>query len=258
MERLENRRPRGINARNLRAWGLFFAAAGIIGRGTIQGHMLGVGALNGQELLSAIGATEQAMQLATISLILQALETCALPIFALLLVEGIQHTSDKKAYFLRVLGLALTCEIPYNLAVGVKILDFSTRNPVFSLVVAMAMILLYGMYDAPGIKNKLIKLFVTVAALVWCNMLTIEYGGPMVVIAAVLWAFRGKPLYRNFAGAAAAICCTAFNPFFLAAPMGFMAVHFYNGEHAERNGSNYNYLYYPIILIAAFSLGILL
>mgnify|MGYP003298753131 CR=1 FL=1 len=197
MERLENRRPRGIDSKALRIWGLFFAAAGIIGRGTIQGHMLGIGDLSGQELLSAIGATEQAMQLATISLILQALETCALPIFALLLTEGIQYTSNKKAYFLRVLGLALTCEIPYNLAVGAKFLDFSTRNPVFSLVVCMAMILLFRMYDGPGIKNKLIKLFVAVAALVWCNMLTIEFGGPMVVVAGILWAFRKKPLYRK-------------------------------------------------------------
>ena len=103
MERLENRRPRGIDSKALRTWGLLFAAAGIIGRGTIQAHMLGIGHLSGQELLTALGATEQAMQLATISLILQALEVCALPIFALLLTEGMQHTSSKKAYFLRVL-----------------------------------------------------------------------------------------------------------------------------------------------------------
>lgn len=258
MERLENRRPRGIDSKALRTWGLLFAAAGIIGRGTIQAHMLGIGHLSGQELLTALSATEQAMQLATISLILQALEVCALPIFALLLTEGMQYTSNKKAYFLRVAGLALTCEIPYNMAVGAKFLDFSTRNPVFSLVVAMAMILLWGMYDGPGLKNKLIKVFVTVAALVWCKMLSVEFGGPMIVVTGVLWAFRKKPLYRNFAGAAAAICCTAFNPFFLAAPMGFMAVHFYNGEHPEKNGANYNYLAYPIILIAAFALGVLL
>lgn len=257
MERLNSRKKRGINGNALRTWGLLFAAAGVIGRGVIQSHMLGIGQLNAQQLLEVIGSSDQAMNLATISLILQAIETCAVPVFALLLTEGLQHTSDRKAYFLRVAGLALACEIPYNLAIGGKLLDFGSRNPVFGLVVCMVMVFLFGMYSEPKLTNKLIKGLIAVAAVLWCGMLKIEFGAAMVVVTATMWAFRRNVLYRNFAGAAAAIACTAFSPFFLAAPMGFMTVHFYDGERNE-DSRTANYLYYPAMLVCAAAAGFLL
>lgn len=257
MERLNSRRKKGINGNTLRTWGLLFAAAGIIGRGVIQTHMLGIGQLNAQQLLEVIGSSDQAMNLATISLILQAIETCAVPVFALLLTEGFQHTSDRKAYFIRVAGLALACEIPYNLAIGGKLLDFGSRNPVFGLVMCMVMLMLYGLYAEPKLSHKLIKFIVTIAAVLWCGMLKIEFGAAMVVVTATMWALRRNVLYRNFAGAAAAIVCTVFSPFFLASPMGFMAVHFYDGERNE-DSRTANYLYYPAMLVCAAVAGFLL
>ena len=257
MERLTRRKQNGINGNALRTWALLFAAAGVIGRGIIQTHMLGIGQISAVQLLEVISASDSAMKLATLSLVLQAMETCALPIFALLLVEGVKYTADFKAYALRVAGLALLTEIPYNLAMGGKLLDFSTRNPVFSLLVCMALIYFYRTYAASGIKNILIKIAVSAAAIIWCEMLKIDFGSPMVLVVAVLWAFRKNPLYRNFAGAAAAIVCTVFSPFFLAAPMGFMAVHFYNDEKCTTD-RRMNYLAYPAMLLVAALAGVIL
>lgn len=257
MERLNNRKKRGINGNALRTWGLLFAAAGIIGRGVIQTHMLGIGQISAQQLLDVISASDQAMLLTTCSLVLQAVETCAVPIFALLLTEGMQHTKDAKAYFLRIAGLALLCELPYNLAVGGKLLDFSSRNPVFSLVLGMIMLFFFQRYAGTKLPNVLIKIAVTAAAIVWCEMLGVEFGSAMVLVSAVLWAFRRNTLYRNFAGAAAAIVCTVFSPFFLAAPMGFMAVHLYDGEPST-NSRKVNYLSYPAILVIAAAVGMIL
>ena len=45
MERLGNTRPSGLHAGNLRAWGMLFVVAGIIGRSILQNQMLGVGVL---------------------------------------------------------------------------------------------------------------------------------------------------------------------------------------------------------------------
>ena len=81
-------------------------------------------------------------------------------------------------------------------------------------------------------------------------MLKIEFGICFVLIAGVMWAFRSRPLYRNFAGASAAIVCSVFNPFFLASPMGFLAVHMYNGEDGEENRV-FCYLFYPAVLLLA-------
>lgn len=256
MERLSSRKKHGINGNVLRTWGLVFLAAGIIGRGVIQNGILGIGSLNAQQLLAVIGSSDQAMTMATISLVLQAVETCAVPIFALLLTEGMQHTKDRKAYFLRVLKLALAAEIPYNLAINGHLLWMDSRNPVFSLVLCMAMFYLYSRFPAGKLGNLLVKAVITAASMVWCEMLGIEFGSAMVLVTAVLWGMRGNPLYRNFAGAAAAIVCTVFSPFFLAAPMGFMAVHFYDGEQGT-TGRTLNYLAYPVMLAAAAVLGLI-
>lgn len=251
MERLTTRKKfGGINGNALRTWALLFAAAGIIGRGVIQTHMLGIGGITGQQLLEAISTSDSAMTLATCSLVLQAMETCAVPIFALMIVEGVQNTSDFKAYFLRVAGLAVLTELPYNLALSGKFFAFGSRNPVFALVLALVMMYFYRLYAGPGIKNTAIKALVTIAGILWCEMLKVEFGSATLLIAAVLWAFRANTLYRNFAGAAAAIVCTMFSPFYLAAPMGFMAVHFYNGEKGT-NSRIVNYLAYPAMLLIA-------
>ena len=55
----------------------------------------------------------------------------------------------------------------------------------------------------------------------------------------------------------AAVVCTMITPFYLAAPMGFLAVHFYNGEE-NTNSRLVNYLAYPAILLVTALVGILL
>lgn len=254
MERLTTQKPSGMNGDSLRTWGLFFLAAGVIGRGLLQTHILGIGQLTALQLLETMNASQTAMTMVTISLVLQAMETCAVPIFAMMLVEGVQHTSDFKAYMLRVTGLALIAEIPYNLAFSGKILAMDARNPVFGLVLSMVMLYFFRQYAGFGIKQILIKVFVAVASVIWCRMLSIDSGICVVLVVAVLWTFRKKALYRNFAGAIALVLCTAVSPFYLAAPMGFLAVFFYNGEEGT-NSRTVKYLAYPVILLVTGLLG---
>ena len=258
MERLGNpNRNTGITVNALRTWGMVFLAAGVIGRGVIQNHILGFAGMSTEQMLQVMESSDTAMNYATLSIVMQALEVCAAPVFAVLLVEGVLHTSDFNKYFTRVLELALLTEIPYNLAMGKGILDFSTRNPVFSLVLGMLLIFFYQRYSKPGFKNVLIKILVTVAALVWIRMLKIEFGAPVIVILIVLWALRAKPMYRNFAGASAAIACSLISPFFLASPMSFLAIHLCNWEKGEENRT-LNYLMYPGMLLIGTLVGKLL
>lgn len=258
MERLGNHyKKTGISINALRTWGLLFLAAGIIGRGVIQNHILGFTGLSTQQMLEIMGASESAMNYATLSIALQALETCAAPIFAVLLVEGVVHTSDFNKYFTRILGIALVTEIPYNLCMGVGLLDFSTRNPMLALVLGLLLMFFYQRYSGKGIKNAGIKVLVTVAALLWVKMLSIDFGTPMLVLIVVLWCCRKKGMYRNFIGASAAMACSLSSPFFLAAPMSFLAIHMCNWEKTEENRA-VNFLSYPALLLLAFLVGKLL
>ncbi len=257
MERIRNNKPAGISGNALRAWGLLFLALGVIGRGVIQTHMLGLANADTQQILEIMSSSETAMGLATTSIILQAVETCAAPIFAFLLVEGMQHTSDRVRYLMRVLGVAVISELPYNLAMCGRILAMESRNPVFGMVLSMIMILFYQRYGDKGFANTLIKLVITVAAMGWGAMLNVDSCTAVVLIAAVLWGMRERANYRNFVGTAAAVVCSTFSPFFLASPMGFLAVHLYNGKKCDTSPL-VKYLAYPAMLLAAAIAGFLL
>ena len=72
-----------IDGNILRLWGLIFVIAGIVGRGVIQAHILGVNGAGSQELLDILSTKPNAMSYAALSIALQAAETCAVPIFQL-------------------------------------------------------------------------------------------------------------------------------------------------------------------------------
>ena len=147
--------------------------------------------------------------------------------------------------------------MPYNLAMGAKLIVMESRNPVFALVVCMALLFFYRQYSQKGMQNTLIKAMVTVAALVWCEMLKVDFGAAMVIVTSVMWATRSNTLYRNFAGASAAIVCTTISPFFLASPMTFLVIHMHNGEKSTTS-RKINYVAYPAMLLAAALLGMVI
>ena len=244
MERLGNTRPSGLNTGSLRTWGMLFAIAGIISRCMLQNTLLGVGTRSMQELMELMQADQTAMIITTVSLVLQAMETVAVPIFVFLLFEGFQHTSDWKKYLTRLVGLALLTEIPYDLAMNGKVLEFGTQNPVIGLVLCFALLLLFRRFAG----KKLICVMMALAGFVWALMLKVDHGIPMMLMICVMQLFRNKKMYMGFSGMAAAALCTGISPFYLVAPMGFLAIHFYNGE--KGNSSRLvNYLFYPVTLL---------
>ena len=245
MERLGNARPSGLHAGNLRAWGMLFAIAGIISRSLLQNQMLGVGLRSMQELMELMQSSDTAMAIATVALVLQAVETVAVPIFAFLLAEGFLHTSDWKKYLLRVVALAVLTEIPFDLAMNQKVLEFGSQNPVFALVLGLVMLYLFERFAG----KKLICVIMALAGLAWALMLKIDHGIPMILMICVIYLFRNKKMYMGFSGMAAAALCTGISPFYLIAPMGFLAIHFYNGEEGN-TGKLVNYLFYPVSLLA--------
>ena len=243
MERINNNRRTGLNGSALRTWGFLFIVLGAAGMGIVQYRLLGLGNMTTHSLLEAMEQSGDVMAFATVALVLQAMESCAVPIFAFLLVEGYLHTSDLKMYMVRVGVLALVSELPYNLAMGGSIWVTGSRNPVFALVIGLVMMYLYSRF-----KQVLIKILITVCAVVWCEMLDIDHGSFTVILVATLWGMRKRPQYRLFVGCAAAVVCSIISPFYLASPMSFLALHSYNGEPGDRNRL-VNYLCYPVILL---------
>ena len=259
MERLarQERERSGITRQALRLWGLLFVMAGILGRSILQNRLLNMGNINSQELLDAMIQSEQVMVYATLALIMQAVEACAIPIFAFLLVEGVQRTSNLDKYLVRVLGLAFVSELPYNLAMSGSLWDTTSRNPVFGLAFAMGMLYLFRLYGGDSIGKRLLRVVITAAAVLWPMMLRIQDGACCVIMVAVLWLCRDKKQYRTFIGCAVGALCSLMSFYYLAIPMAFLAIHFYRGDKGEENRL-VNYLAYPVLLLAAALAGMLL
>lgn len=223
----------------------------------MQNRYLQLDQISAQELLELMSASGTVMVMATAALALQAVETCAVPLFSFLLVEGFAHTASRKKYFLRVAALAVISEIPYNLALSGTLLDGSSRNPVFGLALGLILMYFWNRFDSRDFPGKLLRFAITAAAVFWAGMLKIDRGVPMVVIIGVLWLLGNKPQLRTLVGSVAAMACSAVSPFYLASAMGFLPIHLYNGER-EQFERRTHYVVYPVLLLAVWAAGTLL
>jgi len=245
----EEKAPGGLSGRGLRIWGFVFLLAGAISHGILQNSLLGLNTVTGAQLLEIMDSSRSAMILATAALILQVIESCAVPVFAFLLLEGFLHTGNVLKYLLRLAGAALLSEIPYNLAIGGSWIDAGSRNPVFGLVLGLILLYVYDRYAEKTGQNITVKVVVTLAAVAWAGMLKVDYGFSIILLVCVLWIFRRNAVYQNLAAATASVACTIASPLFLGAPMGCLVVHFYNGTKGKINRW-IAYGAYPVLLLA--------
>lgn len=248
MNFLRRNRSSGITATGLRVWGMLFVAAGIVSRCLLQNTILGLGSASTVEILAMLNEDSTNMILATVAIVLQAAETCSVPVFALLLAEGFVHTKDWKKYLLRVAAIAAVSEIPYDLALNGSFWDMGAQNPCIGLVLGMVVLYLYSRFSQPIASHKLLKVVILIAAVMWAEMLNVEHGTPLVIMVALFWLMRNRTGLRSLACAAVALMCTIVSPFYLASSMGCLPVHLYNGEQGESNRI-VNYLAYPVILL---------
>ena len=248
MERLRREGPSGLTNTSLRTWGLLCLIFGVVGRCALELRLLGIGTVSNQELLEAMQNSSAVMAMASLSLVMQAISTCAAPVFCFLLVEGFTHTENLKNYMIRVAGLAVMTEIPFNYAMCGQWIDLSSRNPVFAMMLCLVLMYFFDRYKERTFGNYAVKVVVILAAFLWTAMLGIQEGACCLILTMVIWLFRKNPMYRDFVGAVVAVLCSMFNPYYLAAPMGFLLIHFYNGEKGERSRWA-NYLAYPAVLL---------
>lgn len=255
---LRSRRiSKGSDAAALRKWAILLLATGIVGRSILRDGILGLDPLDGAQLMAAL-EDNGTMAAATAAIFCGVLETCAVPLFAFLLVEGFLHTSGFEKYLLRVGSVALVSELPYNLAMGGGLLDLQSRNPAFGLVIGLVMLFFFHAYGGKSFRNTLMKMLILLAALLWCRMLRIDQGICTVIFVAALWLVREKSNFRLLAVFAGTMICAVFDFFYLGACLSCMMLHRCTGERGGQN-EKLNYAAYPALLllggIAAMLLG---
>lgn len=251
MNEIAERRRFSLSGMGLRIWGLLFLAVGAVGRSVIQNTLMALNTIGSQEILDALENSNTMLQYATVAVVFQAAEACAAPIFAFLLVEGFRHTSNFKHYLLRLAGLAVFCEIPYNLIAGGSWLLLDSQNPVFAMSICLIMLHFYDKYQEKTVHHILIQGLVTLTACLWIDLLMIQDGLQLVLLTAVIWFFREHAGWRTLAGCIVACLCGLLSPFYFAAFVSFLLIYLYAGERGT-DLKLVSYAAYPTILLTAY------
>lgn len=124
----------------------------------------------------------------------------ALPWYAWALVRGYHNTHNVTFYGLRLLALALICEVPYDFVTSGKIWDMSSQNPVFALLISL--VVLSGLDMArsklKGFIKILLSSIIVIAGALW-NLIgmvgvrqRIMWGGVIIFVLAMIFELMKK------------------------------------------------------------------
>ena len=225
---------------------MFIRTIGIV---VIEKGMIHLESYTQSSLNEAMAQDSRLMTLAGLGAVFQLAGGLAIPIFAFLLVEGVRNTSDYKKYLLAMLGTALLSELPYDLAMSGKILDFSGQNGMFTMTICLILLKCLELTGSiSGAAGKLVRFLEILAAVLWTSLFKSEYGLCMVLLTAVFYVFYTKNVIKTILGGAISLM-------YVTGPLAFYGLWCYNGERKNRINKYLYYAVYPVSLLLAFILA---
>lgn len=212
------------------------------------------------DLMAQTGAAAQAAAPAAVQtavLLLLMFSMGAIPIFAVLLVDGFGNGENFKHSLVGLCLLALISELPFNLAMTGKVFSLQVQNPVFALVLCELLLFVYHRSAGKGFVSALIAIAATVAGIFICSLAGLmEYGMPLLLATWVVWTFRRRNGTRVMAALLGSLICALLGIAYLTAPIGVLAIQFYDGEKSDKKYLPL-YLAYPVILLVSYGISFL-
>lgn len=170
----------------------------------------------------------------------------AFPIFCFLLVEGFEHTRDRRKYALRLGLFALLSEIPFDLAFSGCVLEFDYQNVFFTLFLGLLTMMVYRWTEEQvrwdAVPRTLLLMIEVLVGMGAAQLLSTDYGGIGVWCIMILYLFRKKRVWQIVAG------CLAFFWWELPAVIAFLPIALYNGKRGW-NVKYFFYFFYPVHLL---------
>lgn len=187
----------------------------------------------------------------------------AFPIFCFLLVEGFQRTGNRAKYALRMGIFALISEIPFDLALSSKVLEFNYQNVYFTLLIGLLTMIAVDAVDRAAVKSgdgnpgsilSVLRYFMELVVMFLgayvAECLHTDYGAKGVLCILVLYFFRLNRLMQCIAGACAFLWEQV-------APLAFLLVGFYDGRRGLKLKYVF-YLFYPVHLLVLYLICVML
>lgn len=174
-----------------------------------------------------------------IRLILEFISYPAIAIFTFLLVEGYEHTDDRRKYTLSLAVAALMAEPFYDYACIGKWLDYGASNGQnFLFALLMCQLILVFLKSAE--RSEKLKVFLIVSLLLavpfWAMLFNIRFSGIAMILTAVFYLLREKEVARDITAAAVGTVLK------VTGGLSALLIHGYNGER----GSYPKYLFYAL------------
>lgn len=115
------------------------------------------------------------------------------PIYAFLLVEGYFHTGSLKKYALRLLGLAVLSEIPFNLMYSSQLVYPVHQNVIWTLLIGLGCVHLNERVKERGMVLRILTAGATLLGGALMGVLSFaDYNAAGVLTILVFYFFRGR------------------------------------------------------------------
>jgi len=233
-----------ISVNALKLIGTVLAVLYFFSASVVQNGILRVSDYTAEQLNDLLAADGQAMLWAGIGSIGSVIGVIRIPIFAYLLVLGVEHTSDLRRYALTVLLFAAISEVPYDLAMTGQQWNWSEQNSLWTVLITLVMLWLLKRFQGKGMVPLLLGFLFTAAGCFWAIFLHCKFGGGFVLIAAVLFMLREHRGVSFGLGALISLI-------YATAPLGFVLTALCDGQRRDmgRFGKYIYYAVYPVMLV---------
>lgn len=215
---VQTKRKKGISLPSISARGLKITSAVLLVLGTIG--MLWLQVISSkidwpnlktqQDLTDFVKNNSSLMGQLSAAVIFHFVSKMAVPIFALLTVEGYLKARSRKIYLISIWALALISEIPFDVAFSKNgtAFDLACQNPVFSIAVCILLIhIIKKSNDYDGVTAVVMKIFVISVAMLLCDLLRFQYGITLVALCSIFYIFKNKQGWKMGLGIVAVLLC---------------------------------------------------
>ena len=236
--------PPQISVNSLKIIGAVLMVLYFFSACVVQNSILHVSDYTAEELNALMEADSQIMLWAGIGSIGSVIGVMGIPIFAYLLVQGVEHTSSLCRYALSVLVFAVISEVPYDLAVYGRVWDWDSQNTLWAVLIALVTLCLMKYVEGRGVMTYVLSAVAALGGCLWAVLINCKYGWGFVLIASVLFLLREHRTVSLIAGVGVSLV-------YMTASMGFILISLCNGERTTRDsklGKYAYYAYYPLIL----------
>lgn len=168
-------------------------------------------------------------------MILRIIGRISFPIYAFLVAEGFFHTKNVKKYMQRLLVFAIVSEIPFDLALTGKILEFGHQNVFFTLFAGLGLLELYSR------QTSMAERIICILVITTCgDLFRSDYGAWGILMIFCFYAFREKRWLKL--ALVSAINVFAFGWIQSYAVFACIPIALYNGK----KGAGMKYVFYSI------------